>query len=165
MSSPSQKRALPDYRQRLRQRGMARFEVLGLNADRDMIRSLAKRLAQNDQQAARIRATLSRTISGQPPRKGGILKALRRSPLVGAESRPAALPPIPPQGIAGSWYRLPSRDAVPTLLLTRDQRCASPALRPAANSPSAMMTEQIDVRISASAAAAGKSEPVSATRL
>jgi hypothetical protein len=33
----------------------------------------------------RIRATVSRTISGEPPTKGGILAALRRSPLVGAD--------------------------------------------------------------------------------
>jgi hypothetical protein len=34
-----------------------------------------------------------RTISGEPPKKGGILDALRRSPLVGADldvSRPDA---------------------------------------------------------------------------
>jgi hypothetical protein len=85
MSSPSQKRALRNYRQRLRRRGMARFEVIGLNADRDMIRSLAKRLAENDRQACRIRAALNRTISEQSPKKGGILKALRRSPLVGVD--------------------------------------------------------------------------------
>lgn len=85
MSNSAQKRALSNYRSRLTKRGMARFEVLGLDADRDLIRSLAKRLAENDPDAASIRATLSRTISGEPPRKGGILAALRRSPLVGAD--------------------------------------------------------------------------------
>ncbi len=35
------------------------------------------------------RATLSRTIKGEPPRKGGILAALRRSPLVGVELKVA----------------------------------------------------------------------------
>jgi hypothetical protein len=64
---------------------MARFEVLGLDADRDLIRSLAKRLAENDRDAARIRAAVSQTIAGEPPGKGGILAALRRSPLVGAD--------------------------------------------------------------------------------
>jgi hypothetical protein len=61
---------------------MARFEVLGLGADRDLIRSLAKRLAEDDPDAVRIRAAVIRTISGEPPKKGGILTALRRSPLV-----------------------------------------------------------------------------------
>jgi hypothetical protein len=64
---------------------MARFEVLGLDADRNLIRSLARRLADNGPDSARIRATVRRTVSGEPPKKGGILKALRRSPLVGAD--------------------------------------------------------------------------------
>src|SRR3954452_2917336 len=42
---------------------MARFEVLGLDAYRDLIRSLAKRLAEDDPDAAQIRATVSRTIA------------------------------------------------------------------------------------------------------
>ena len=84
MGNAAQKKALRNYRNRLVKRGMARFEVLGLDADRDLIRSLAKRLAE-DPDAARIRAAVSRTIGGEPPRKGGILAALRRSPLVGAD--------------------------------------------------------------------------------
>ncbi len=87
----SQKRALATYRSRLSERGMARFEVLGLAADRDLIRSLARRLAEDGPEACRLRAAVSRTIEGEPPRKGGILAALRRSPLVGADldlSRP-----------------------------------------------------------------------------
>jgi hypothetical protein len=85
MSDSSQKRALHNYRKRLNQRGMARFEVLGLNTDRELIRSLARRLADNGPDSARIRATVRRTVSGEPPTKGGILSALRRSPLVGAD--------------------------------------------------------------------------------
>ncbi len=87
----SQKRAIKNYRSRLSERGMARFEVLGLVADRDLIRSLARRLAEDGPEASRLRAAVSRTIEGEPPRKGGILAALRRSPLVGADldlSRP-----------------------------------------------------------------------------
>lgn len=85
MNNPSQKRAVDNYRKRLHKRGMARFEVLGLRGDRDLIRSLAKRLAGDRTDSARIRAEVRRTISGEPPNKGGILDALRRSPLVGAE--------------------------------------------------------------------------------
>jgi hypothetical protein len=69
----------------LADRGMARFEVQGLEADRELIRSLAKRLAQNDDEASRIRASVNQSIGGEPPAKGGILAALRRSPLVGAD--------------------------------------------------------------------------------
>jgi hypothetical protein len=84
MSGTAQKRALRNYRTRLAKRGMARFEVLGLDADRELIRSLAKRLAEDDPDAVRIRAAVSQTIAGEPPKKGGILAALRRSPLVGS---------------------------------------------------------------------------------
>ena len=93
MGDTSQKRAINNYRKRLKQRGMARFEVLGLDANRELIRSLARRLADNGPDSARIRATVRRTVSGEPPKKGGILSALRRSPLVGADlnlKRPVA---------------------------------------------------------------------------
>jgi hypothetical protein len=85
MSTTPQRRALNNYRKRLSQRGMARFEVLGCDADRELIRSLARRLADDGPDAARIRATVRLTISGEQPKKGGILNALRRSPLVGAD--------------------------------------------------------------------------------
>ena len=83
--SASRKRAVRNYRSRLGARGLARFEVLGLDTDRDLIRSLARRLAQQGPEAARLRATVNATIAGEPPKKGGILAALRRSPLVGAD--------------------------------------------------------------------------------
>jgi len=50
-----------------------------------LIRSLARRLAEDSANAARIRATVNKTIAGEPRKKGGILAALRRSPMVGAE--------------------------------------------------------------------------------
>lgn len=80
-----QKRALKRYRERLRNAGLARFEVFGRAADRDLIRSLAKRLATDEDQGAQIRTTLRAVVSPTPPKKGGILDALRRSPLVGAD--------------------------------------------------------------------------------
>ena len=94
MSGTSQRRALTNYRKRLKQRGMARFEVLGLDTDRELIRSLARQLAGNGPDSARMRATVRLTISGEEPKKGGILNALRRSPLVGADldlNRPVTL--------------------------------------------------------------------------
>lgn len=80
-----QKRAIQNYRTRLRERGLSRFEVLGRDADRELIRSLARRLAEDSPDASRLRATVSQTIAGEPAKKGGILAALRRSPLVGAD--------------------------------------------------------------------------------
>ena len=50
-----------------KKRGMARFEVLGLDSDRELIRSLAKRLARNDTEAARIGASVSQIIAGGSP--------------------------------------------------------------------------------------------------
>jgi hypothetical protein len=88
MANTPQKRAIKNYRKRLQKQGMARFEVLGLDGDRDLIRSLARRLAEDGPDASRLRAVVNRTISGEPPRKGGILEALRRSPLVGADIAP-----------------------------------------------------------------------------
>ena len=85
MTNPSQKRAIRNYRNRLSERGMARFEVLALDADRELIRSLARRLANGGPEAADIRAAVRRSIAGASARKGGILDALRRSPLVGAD--------------------------------------------------------------------------------
>lgn len=84
MSTP-QKRALLNYRNRLSERGLARFEVLGLSDDRDFLRSLARWLAENSAEATSVRASVSQIVSGQQPPRGGILAALRRSPLVGSD--------------------------------------------------------------------------------
>lgn len=86
MGDTSQKRAIKNYRNRLVERGMARFEVLGRDPDRELIRSFAKRLAEDSPEADRLRAVVRQGIAGEPPRKGGILEALRRSPLVGADA-------------------------------------------------------------------------------
>src|SRR5260370_39723481 len=85
MTITSQNRAIKNYRRRLSKQGVARFEVLALDSDRDLIRSLAKRLTRNDPEASRIRAEVRRTIIEEPAKKGGILAALRRSPMVGAD--------------------------------------------------------------------------------
>jgi hypothetical protein len=64
---------------------MARFEVLGLDRDRDLIRALARRLAEEGPEAQALRATVGQSLGGASPKKGSILAALRRSPLVGAD--------------------------------------------------------------------------------
>lgn len=85
MAISSQRRAIQNYRFRLSERGLARFEVLGLETDRDLIRTLARRLAEGGPEASRLRDAVSHGIAGEPPRKGGILAAFRRSPLVGTD--------------------------------------------------------------------------------
>jgi hypothetical protein len=81
----SQKRAIQNYRSRLGERGLARFEVLGRDTDRDLIRSLARRLSEETPEATALRVTMNKSIASEPRSVGGILAALRRSPLVGAD--------------------------------------------------------------------------------
>ena len=85
MGSPSQARAVENYRKRLSKRGMARFEVQGLKQDRELVRALARRLAENDPEVAGIRASVNIQIAPDTRKKGGILKMLRTSPLMGVE--------------------------------------------------------------------------------
>ena len=77
--------AVRTYRSRLKERGLSRFEVLGRHADRELIRSLARMLAEDGHEAQRLRTALARAASGNPSSKGGIVAAVRRSPLVGAD--------------------------------------------------------------------------------
>jgi hypothetical protein len=85
MPVTAQKRALQNYRSRLSERGIARFEVLGLASDRELIRSLARQLAETGPTASQLRVAVGRTISGGQAKRGTIIEALRRSPLVGAD--------------------------------------------------------------------------------
>lgn len=85
MANAAQKRAVKTYRARLQQRGFKRFEVMALEADRELIRALAHRLAEDGPEADQVRKVLKTTVADEPPKSGGILAALRRSPLVGAD--------------------------------------------------------------------------------
>lgn len=82
MAAESQRRAVEGYRQRLRDRGLCRFEVLGLETDRELLRSLARRLGENDAAAGRLRAELARIDRGEGSGKGGVLAALLRAPRI-----------------------------------------------------------------------------------
>jgi hypothetical protein len=79
----SEKRPIQGSRSMTGKRGLTRFEVLGLDSDRELIRSLARRLAENGPDASEMRAAL-REAETEPTAKGTILYALRDSPLVGA---------------------------------------------------------------------------------
>jgi hypothetical protein len=85
MVQASQKRAVENHRRRLVERGINRYEVRGLDKDKQLVRLLAKRLAVDDADAARLRAEMVKQVADQPPTRGGIWAALRRSPLVGAD--------------------------------------------------------------------------------
>ena len=85
MTKTAQSRAVQTYRARLSQRGMARFEVVGLETDRDLIRTLARQLADAGPAAQLLRTSVRRSVSPDRAATGGILAALRASPLVGAD--------------------------------------------------------------------------------
>ena len=89
MAETAQSRAIRNYRRRLAERGMARFEVLGRVTDRELVRSFARRLTEDDQEADRLRSIVRQELAGASPRKAGILEALRRSPLVGTDIIPS----------------------------------------------------------------------------
>lgn len=91
MRSTAQKRAIQNYRTRLTQRGFTRIEIMALESDRELIRTLARRLAEEGPDAEQVRSVVRTAVTGEPPKPGNILTALRRSPLVGADldlSRP-----------------------------------------------------------------------------
>jgi hypothetical protein len=81
MGSTAQTRAVKNYRKRLSKRGMARFEVMGLDSDRELIRAFARRLAEDDTEAAAIRASVRDKVAPEMRKKGGVLAALRKWPL------------------------------------------------------------------------------------
>jgi hypothetical protein len=85
VSNGAQRRAIENYRSRLTERGIARFEIQALDTDRALLRSLARKLTQDGPEAGQLRRTLRQAVTGEPPKPGGILAALRRSPLVGAD--------------------------------------------------------------------------------
>jgi hypothetical protein len=85
VSNSAQKRAIENYRSRLTKRGVVRFELQALDADRDLIRALARKLTEDGTKADQIRRVVRQAIAGESPRKGGIVKALLASPLVGSE--------------------------------------------------------------------------------
>lgn len=67
-------------------------EPLTLDPDRELVRSLAKPLAEADPRSEQLREIVRPAVAGEAPAKGGIFAAVRRSPLVGAEieiDRPA----------------------------------------------------------------------------
>ena len=67
MSDTSQKRAIRNYRRRLAASGLARFEVLGRDADRELVRLFARRLAEEGSEADRLRIAVQ-SIAGKPRR-------------------------------------------------------------------------------------------------
>jgi hypothetical protein len=72
MTQASQTRAIANHRRRLAERGISRYEVRGLEKDKDLVRKLAKRLAADDVGAAQLRTEMLRQVSDEPTARGGI---------------------------------------------------------------------------------------------
>ncbi len=85
MSKSSQQRAIANFRNRLAEKGLVRFEVTGRDSDRELVRTVARRLAEGGPESDRLRSVVNQTISGGLPRKGSIVQALLASPLIGSE--------------------------------------------------------------------------------
>ena len=87
MARTSQHRAVAANRRRLKERGLSRYEVRGLDCDKELVRGLARRLAEGDSGSGQLRAEVSEKVTGESAQRGGVLAALRRSPLGGADLR------------------------------------------------------------------------------
>jgi hypothetical protein len=85
MATPAQERATQNRRASLAKRGLLRFEVVAREADRELIRALARRLAEEGPDAEKLRTAIMSPQEKYAPKKGGIYEALRRSPLVGSD--------------------------------------------------------------------------------
>lgn len=93
MGTSAQARALQNYRQRLNKRGLSRFEVLGLDTDRELVRAFARRLAENTPEAEEIRTAVRDKVASDTRSKGGVYAALRRWPISDLElTRPVVKP-------------------------------------------------------------------------
>ncbi|MDE0698842.1 MAG: hypothetical protein OXH76_23735 [Boseongicola sp.] len=82
MTNAAQQRATKSYRARLAERGIKRFEIMALGSDRELLRTLARRLSEDGPEADKTRAAVKALVAGGPAKQGGTLAALRRSPLV-----------------------------------------------------------------------------------
>lgn len=80
----AQRRAVVAYRSRLASRGLSRFEVVGRFEDRALLRDIARRLATNDEAAAKLREAVQVPPHRFEGTRGEIAKWLLRSPLVGS---------------------------------------------------------------------------------
>ncbi|HML11914.1 MAG TPA: hypothetical protein VK456_01325 [Xanthobacteraceae bacterium] len=84
MAKLSQTRRVANHR-RHRGPGISRYQVCGLNRDKELIRQVARQLAADDAAAKRLRKELTQKTVATTPSGASIVAALRRSPLVGVD--------------------------------------------------------------------------------
>ena len=86
MTSTAQTRATTTYRARLADRGIVRYELQSPEADRELLRAVARKLCEESAEADQLRRAMKLAVETKSTAtKGKILAALRRSPLVGAD--------------------------------------------------------------------------------
>ena len=83
-SNEAETGAAGSRRRRPERRGPKRFGPVACGAGREPPRALLRRPAEGGPEADRARAAARAPVAGGPPKPGGILSALRRSPPVGA---------------------------------------------------------------------------------
>ena len=69
MSRSSQQRAVANFRNRLAEKGLVRFEVTGRDSDRELVRAVARRLTEGGPDSDRLRAAVKQNVGGEPPKK------------------------------------------------------------------------------------------------
>ena len=85
MSKLSQQRAVANFRNRLAEKGLVRFEVTGRNSNGSWSGRSPDGLPRAGLNPTDSVQWSTRPIDGEPPPRGGILSALIASPLIGSE--------------------------------------------------------------------------------
>jgi hypothetical protein len=87
MAQTAQSRAVANYRKRLISQGLPRWEVLGRRDDKDLLRVVAKKLAESGEAESALRQSIAKIVEFKSDTRGEILAALRNSPLAGSGIR------------------------------------------------------------------------------
>ena len=69
MAKSAQRKAIENYRSRLTERGVVRVELQALEADRGLLRALARKLIANGPEAHRIGAPFKRRLRASRRRR------------------------------------------------------------------------------------------------
>lgn len=85
MSNAAQKIANQNYRKRLSSKGVSRWEVQGLENDKDISRALLKALAKNDNAANEFRQKIQDFVGVKERTGSDLVAALRKAALGGVD--------------------------------------------------------------------------------
>ena len=80
MTKESQRRAVESQRQRMRDRGHERYEVIGPGRDKELVRNIVKTLAAGGPEAERLREQAKGATAPKKSTRGELLRALQSGP-------------------------------------------------------------------------------------